>query len=45
MGALVAAWLATKRSPHTRAAYLWDLAQWVGWSCAPGTPLTAGSHW
>jgi hypothetical protein len=30
-GALVAAWLATKRSPHTRAAYLRDLAQWVGW--------------
>src|SRR5690348_7266144 len=29
--ALVAAWLATKRSPHTRAAYLRDLAQWAGW--------------
>jgi hypothetical protein len=27
--ALVAAWLATKRSPHTRAAYLRDLAQWA----------------
>jgi hypothetical protein len=26
-GQLAAAWLATKRSPHTRAAYLRDLAQ------------------
>jgi hypothetical protein len=29
VGALVAAWLATKRSPHTRAVYLRDLAQWA----------------
>jgi hypothetical protein len=32
-GALVAGWLAAKRSPHTRAAYLRDLAQWADWSC------------
>jgi hypothetical protein len=29
-GALVLAWLATKRSPHTRATYLRDLAQQAG---------------
>jgi len=37
--ALVAAWLATKRSPHTRAAYLRDLAQWAGWLAGHGVPL------
>jgi hypothetical protein len=26
VGELVAGWLATKRSPHTRAAYVLDLA-------------------
>jgi hypothetical protein len=30
---LVAAWLATKRSPNTRAAYLCDITQWATW-CA-----------
>ena len=35
--ALVAAWLATKRSPHTRAAYLRDLAQGPG--LVPGHAL------
>ena len=38
-GALVVAWLATKRSPHTRAAYLRDLAQWAGWLARHGVPL------
>jgi site-specific recombinase XerD len=31
--------LATKRSPHTRAAYLRDLAQWAGWLARHGVPL------
>ena len=49
-GALVAAWLATKRSPHTRAAYLRDLAQWAGWLAGHGVPLleadeTAAALW
>ena len=49
-GALVAAWLATKRSPHTRAAYLRDLAQWAGWLAGHGVPLleadeTAAAMW
>jgi len=38
-GALVAAWLATKRSPHTRAAYLRDLAQWASWLAGHGVLL------
>ena len=38
-GALVAAWLATKRSPHTRAAYIRDLAQWADWLAGHGVPL------
>jgi len=47
---LVAAWLATKRSPHTRAAYLRDLAQWAGWLAGHGVPLleadeTAAALW
>jgi integrase/recombinase XerD len=49
-GALVAAWLAAKRSPHTRAAYLRDLAQWAGWLAGHGVPLleadeTAAALW
>ena len=49
-GALAAAWLATKRSPHTRAAYLRDLAQWVGWLAGHGVALleadeTAAAVW
>jgi integrase/recombinase XerD len=49
-GALVIAWLATKRSPHTRAAYLRDLAQWTGWLAGHGMPLleadeTAAAMW
>ena len=49
-GALVVAWLATKRSPHTRAAYLRDLAQWAGWLAGHGVPLleadeTAAAMW
>jgi integrase/recombinase XerD len=49
-GELVAAWLATKRSPHTRAAYLRDLAQWAGWLAGYGVPLlkadeTAAAMW
>ncbi len=49
-GALVAAWLATKRSPHTRAAYLRDLAQWAGWLAGHGVGLleadeTAAALW
>jgi integrase/recombinase XerD len=49
-GALVAAWLATKRSPHTRAAYLRDLAQWAVWLAVHGVPLleadeTAAAMW
>ena len=38
-GELAAAWLATKRSPHTRAAYLRDLAQWAGWLDGHGVAL------
>jgi len=49
-GALVAAWLAAKRSPHTRAAYLRDLAQWAGWLAGHGVGLleadeTAAAMW
>jgi hypothetical protein len=49
-GALVAAWLATKRSPHTRAAHLRDLAQWAGWLAGHGVRLleadeTAAAMW
>jgi integrase/recombinase XerD len=49
-GALVTGWLATKRSPHTRAAYLRDLAQWAGWLAGHGVPLleadeTAAAMW
>src|SRR5690348_18408809 len=49
-GALVTAWLATKRSPHTRAAYLRDLAQWAGWLAGHGVGLlgadeTAAAMW
>ena len=49
-GALVAAWLAAKRSPHTRAAYLRDLAQWASWLAGHGVPLleadeTAAAMW
>ncbi len=49
-GQLVAAWLATKRSPHTRAAYLRDLAQWAGWLAGHDVPLlgageTAAAMW
>lgn len=36
---LVLAWLVTKRSPHTRAAYLRDLAQQAA---SPGTAGYAG---
>ena len=39
---LVAGWLATKPSPHIRAAYLRDLAQWVGWLARHGVPLLEG---
>lgn len=50
VGALVVAWLATKRSPHTRAAYLRDLAQWAGWLEGHGVLLveadeTAAAMW
>ncbi len=50
VGELVAAWLATKRSPHTRAAYIRDLAQWAGWLAGHGVPLldadeTAAAMW
>ena len=43
-------WLATKRSPHTRAAYLRDLAQWADWLARHGVPLleadeTAAALW
>jgi integrase/recombinase XerD len=49
-GELVAAWLATKRSPHTRAAYIRDLAQWADWFARHGVPLldadeTAAAMW
>ena len=49
-GALVAAWLATKRSPHTRAAYLRDLAQWASWLADHGVAMleadeTAAAMW
>jgi site-specific recombinase XerD len=49
-GALVTGWLATKRSPHTRAAYLRDLAQWAGWLDGHGVSLleadeTAAAVW
>jgi hypothetical protein len=37
--ALVVACLATKRSPHTRDAYLRDLAQWADWLAGHGVPL------
>jgi integrase/recombinase XerD len=48
--ALVAAWLATKRSTHTRAAYLRDLAQWADWLAGHGVDLleadeTAAAIW
>jgi integrase/recombinase XerD len=47
---LVAAWLATKRSPHTRQAYLRDLAQWASWLAGHGVTLldadeTAAAMW
>jgi integrase len=50
VGELVAAWLAAKRSPHTRAAYIRDLAQWAGWLAGHGVPLldadeTAAAMW
>jgi integrase/recombinase XerD len=50
VGELVAAWLATKRSPNTRAAYLRDLAQWAGWLAGHGVGLleadeTAAAMW
>jgi hypothetical protein len=38
-GPLAAGWLATKRSPHTRAAYLRDLAQWADRLAVHGVPL------
>jgi integrase/recombinase XerD len=49
-GQLVAAWLATKRSPHTRAAYLRDLAQWADWLDGHGVAMleageTAAAMW
>jgi len=49
-GGMVAAWLATKRSRHTRAAYLRDLAQWTGWLAGHGVALleadeTAAAMW
>jgi integrase/recombinase XerD len=49
-GALVAGWLAAKRSPHTRAAYLRDLAQWADWLAGHGVLLleadeTAAAMW
>jgi site-specific recombinase XerD len=49
-GELVAAWLAAKRSPHTRAAYLRDLAQWAGWLAGHDAGLleadeTAAAMW
>jgi site-specific recombinase XerD len=49
-GALVVAWLATKRSPHTRAAYLRDLAQWASWLAGRSVALleadeTAAAMW
>ena len=44
------AWLATKRSPHTRAAYLRDMAQWASWLAGHGVTLlgadeTAAAMW
>jgi integrase/recombinase XerD len=50
VGELVAAWLATKRSLHTRAAYLRDIAQWADWLARHGVPLleadeTAAAMW
>lgn len=49
-GEFVAAWLATKRSPHTREAYLRDLAQWASWLTGHGVALleadeTAAAMW
>jgi integrase/recombinase XerD len=49
-GGLVAAWLATKRSRNTRAAYFRDMAQWAGWLAGHGVPLleadeTAAAMW
>lgn len=49
-GALVAGWLATRRSPHTRAAYMRDLAQWAAWLAGHGVSLpeadeTAAAVW
>jgi hypothetical protein len=41
-GALVAARLAAKRSPHTPAARLGDLAQWAGWLDGHGMALLEG---
>lgn len=39
---LTAAWLATKRSEHTRAAYYRDLRAWLAWCQETGRdPLTA----
>jgi len=43
-GQLVAAWLATKRSPHTREAYLRDLARWARWLAGHGIPLLAADE-
>jgi integrase/recombinase XerD len=50
VGELIAAWLATKRSPNTRAAYLRDMAQWAGWCGEHGVALlgadeTAAAVW
>ena len=47
--ALVAGRLATKRSPHTRAVYLRDLAQWADRLAGHGVPCsrplrTLGRH-
>jgi hypothetical protein len=39
-GGLVAAWLATKRSPNTWAAYLRDIAQWA--ACCAGCSRRSG---
>lgn len=39
---LVLAWLATKRSVHTRRAYARDIAEWLGWLADAGRdPLAA----
>jgi site-specific recombinase XerD len=40
---LALSWLATKRSVHTRRAYLGDLSEWIGWCRSHGAdPLAAG---